>query len=740
MATEVVMPQMGESIAEGTITKWLVKVGEKVERDQPLFEISTDKVDAEIPSPAAGVLLAIHNAAGETVAVNKVVGLIGAAGETVGAAPASSPAPAPTSPSASAPAPAKAAAPVAAPTAPAPVPSKPAAQPANAPVPASAVPAPAAPQGKFDYDLVIVGSGPGGYVAAIRAGQLGLKVACIEKDPKFGGTCTHRGCIPTKALLHSAELVDQIRHAGDFGIAVGAPAIEIAKVHAYKRGVVDKSASGIESLFKKYKVEGVRGTGSLAGPNAVEVAMADGGKRTLTTRFILIATGSVPRDLRVAPSNGTTILTSDHILELERIPKSIVVLGAGAVGTEFASVFQSFGSEVTLVEMLPRVLPIEDEEVSKELERQLKKRGMKVVTGTQLTRAEVHEGGVKVTLNQSEKESTIDAEILLVAVGRAPVTERIGLDKVGLATDKGYVPVNGVHADPGAQHLCHRRRREHALARAYRFGRGDSRGRAHEGPVRPPAELRPHPLLHLLRPGGRRASASPRPRPRSAASTSASASSASWPAARRASSARPKASSRSCATRSTTRSWASTSRPARHRADRRGLRRPAGGDDDRGADAHHPRPSDPVRGGDGGRPRDAGRGDPLLSILGPLHPASAERQGQAREVGAAARASARALPPPQAQPHGRGSSDQPLPPGQGRRRPLRQPRPGGGLGRHRLRSRPRGCRRAADPQSRHHAGARRVAARGLHPVHGARHEPHRRQGLQSPFRRLRSAD
>jgi len=425
MATEVVMPQMGESIAEGTITKWLVGVGEKVERDQALFEISTDKVDAEIPSPVAGVLLAIYNPAGETVPVNKVVGLIGAAGEAATAAPA-----------ASAP-PAAAPAPIAAVPVVAPVPAAVASAPAHAP-------APAAPQGKFDYDLVIVGSGPGGYVAAIRAGQLGMKVACVEKDPKFGGTCTHRGCIPTKALLHSAELVDQIRHAGDFGIAVGEPEIEIAKVHAYKRGIVDKSASGIESLFKKYKVEGVRGHGRLAGPHSVEVTVADGSRRTLTARFLMVATGSVPRDIRVAPSNGTTILNSDHILEMERIPKSIVVLGAGAVGTEFASVFRSFGSDVTLVEMLPRILPIEDEEVGKELERQLKKRGMKVMTATQLILAEPREGGVKVTLKQGDKESTIDAEILLVAVGRAPVTEDIGLDKVGLTTDKGYLQVNGL--------------------------------------------------------------------------------------------------------------------------------------------------------------------------------------------------------------------------------------------------------------------------------------------------------
>jgi dihydrolipoamide dehydrogenase len=451
MATEVVMPQMGESIAEGTITKWLVSVGEKVERDQPLFEISTDKVDAEIPSPAAGVLLEIRHGAGETVSVQAVVATIGAAGEKPGA-PAAAPAPAPVAVPVAASAPeAKAAKPAAAPPPVAAVPGGAPAPPplaTAAPVPpplatAAPVPPPAAPAGKFDYDLVIVGSGPGGYVAAIRAGQLGLRVACVEKDPKFGGTCTHRGCIPTKALLHSAEVLDQIRHAGDFGIEVAGPGLDIAKVHAYKRGIVDKSASGIQSLFKKYKVEGIQGLGRLVGANAVEVTAADGGKRTLSTRYVVIATGSVPREIRIAPSDGHRIVTSDHVLELERVPKSIVVLGAGAVGTEFASIYRSFGSDVTLVEMLPRALPIEDEEVSKELERQLKKRGIKVLTSTTLTAAEPVEGGVKVTLKQADKESVVETELLLVAVGRAPVTGDIGLESIGIATEKGYVPIDG---------------------------------------------------------------------------------------------------------------------------------------------------------------------------------------------------------------------------------------------------------------------------------------------------------
>ncbi len=428
MATEVVMPQMGESIAEGTITKWLVQVGDKVDRDQPLFEISTDKVDAEIPSPAAGTLLEVRFPAGATVPVQTVVALLGVAGESTAAA---APAPAAAPASATAPAPA----PI-----PAPAPAPVAAAPAAAAKPVAA-PAPA-PAGAFDYDLVVLGSGPGGYVAAIRAAQLGMKVACIEKDPKYGGTCLLRGCIPTKALLHSAEVFDTMKHAADFGIFGSEPTVDMARVQAYKSKVVDLNAKGVGALFKQNKIEGVQGFGRIAGANRVEVETAEG-KRTLTTRFTLVATGSVPREIRVAPTDGVQVVNSDHILELDRVPKSLIVLGAGAVGTEFASIFASFGSEVTLVEMLPRVLPIEDEEVSKELDRQLRKRGLTVMTAATLESVEKTETGVRAQVTQKDKAKTLEAEMLLVAVGRAPVTDGIGLESVGVATERGYVPVDG---------------------------------------------------------------------------------------------------------------------------------------------------------------------------------------------------------------------------------------------------------------------------------------------------------
>ena len=302
-----------------------------------------------------------------------------------------------------------------------------------------------------DFDLIIIGSGPGGYVPGIRAGQLGLKVAVVEKNPKLGGTCLHRGCIPTKALLHTASLLDEIRGVAEHGIQVPAPTLDIARAHDRKRKVVDKNARGIEALFKKYKVTGMmQGTGRLVGPHQVEVDGKDG-KRVLSTRFVMIATGSVPRDVPIAPADGERVLNSDHVLLLERVPKSIAVLGAGAVGTEFASLYASFGSEVTLIEMLPRILPIEDEEVSAELERALRKRKIKVLTGARLTAAERTAAGVRLTLERQgkagtpktpETPETIEAELLLSAVGRSPVTGGIGLEALGIELERGYVKVN----------------------------------------------------------------------------------------------------------------------------------------------------------------------------------------------------------------------------------------------------------------------------------------------------------
>ncbi len=293
-----------------------------------------------------------------------------------------------------------------------------------------------------DFDLIILGSGPGGYVAGIRAGQLGLKVAVVEKDAKLGGTCLHRGCIPTKALLHTASVLDEIRHAGELGIEVGAPTLDVGRAQARKRKILDKNAKGIEFLFKKNQVQGIRGFGKVTGPHQVEVEH-EGERRTYSTRFVLVATGSVPRDLPVAPADGVRVLNSDHVLELERVPASMVVLGAGAVGTEFASIFASFGCRVTLVEMLPRILPLEDEEVSEELRRQLRKRGIEILTDTRLAEVDAAGAALRLAAERGGEKLELEAETLLVAVGRRPLATGIGLEELGVAFDRGYVEVDG---------------------------------------------------------------------------------------------------------------------------------------------------------------------------------------------------------------------------------------------------------------------------------------------------------
>jgi len=294
-----------------------------------------------------------------------------------------------------------------------------------------------------EYDLMVIGSGPGGYVAAIRAAQLGLSVAVVEKDPKFGGTCLHRGCIPTKALLHTASMLDEIRQASGIGIEVATPALNLEKAHAYKDQVVSKNAKGVEFLFKKNKIDGLHGFGRLTGRNEVTVE-GDGEVQVYAARNILIATGSVPRDIPIAPVDGKHILSSDHALNLsDRVPESMVVLGAGAVGTEFASIYASFGSRVTLVEMLPRLLPIEDEDVSKELAKAFRKRKIQVMTETALKSVTTSDAGVVMSLEKKGGEAMeLAAEVLLVAVGRAPVSSGLGLEELGVKTERGYIEVN----------------------------------------------------------------------------------------------------------------------------------------------------------------------------------------------------------------------------------------------------------------------------------------------------------
>jgi dihydrolipoamide dehydrogenase len=292
------------------------------------------------------------------------------------------------------------------------------------------------------YDLIVIGSGPGGYSAAVRAGQYGLKTAIIEKDAKLGGTCLHVGCIPTKALLHTADMWHFATHSADEGITIDKPALNFPKVMERKNGIVSKHAKGVEFLMKKNKVEWIKGYATIKGPGKVEVK-TEKGTDVLTTKNILIATGSVARMLPGLTPDPDFILTNIEILNLQAVPKSLMIIGAGAVGVEFASIFNRFGTEVSIFEALPRIVPVEDEEVSKELERVFKKDKIRVETGAKCS--DVQKTGtsvkMKVTLANGKVED-VEAEKLLVAIGRAPNTSGIGLESTKVRSERGFIFVN----------------------------------------------------------------------------------------------------------------------------------------------------------------------------------------------------------------------------------------------------------------------------------------------------------
>jgi dihydrolipoamide dehydrogenase len=292
------------------------------------------------------------------------------------------------------------------------------------------------------YDVVIIGSGPGGYVAGIRAGQLGMKVAVIEKDPFVGGTCTHRGCIPTKALLENADVFEKIHRAKEFGINVGGVQLDFKAGQDRKQQVVDKNAKGIEFLFKKNKVERLVGFGRIADRGVVEVTAEGQQPRRLATKNIILAMGSVPKDLPHIKSDGKRIINSDHILLLQEVPKSMLVIGAGAVGCEFASIYSRFGTKMTIVEVMPQLLPIEDEEITKEFTRLFKKKGIEVYTDAKVDSAQVSDGGVKVAVTTKGKQQTFDVDVVLSATGRRAVTENCGLEKTKVKVEGGYVQVD----------------------------------------------------------------------------------------------------------------------------------------------------------------------------------------------------------------------------------------------------------------------------------------------------------
>lgn len=284
-------------------------------------------------------------------------------------------------------------------------------------------------------DVAILGGGNAGYAAALRAAQLGLSVTLVERD-KVGGTCLHRGCIPTKALLHSADLVEQIRSAGDFGVLTSEPNVDWGKVLSYKDSVVSRMFKGLQSIIKARKVNLIDGQGRLASSSGIEVE----GKETVEADAVILASGSFARSLPFIEIDGKAFITSDHALNLEDIPSSVIVIGAGAVGLEFASLYASFGADVTIIEALDRLAPGEDEEVSKELTRQFSRRGIKSFAGAKVEAVTTVNSSAEVGFVTADgKEQKLTADRCLVAVGRGPVSEGMGYEEAGIKLDRGFV-------------------------------------------------------------------------------------------------------------------------------------------------------------------------------------------------------------------------------------------------------------------------------------------------------------
>jgi dihydrolipoamide dehydrogenase len=301
------------------------------------------------------------------------------------------------------------------------------------------------------FDLIVLGGGTGGYSAAFRAGQLGLRVALVDDQPKIGGTCLHWGCIPTKAMLESAELYERVRRAADYGVNVENPSFDYAVVAKRRQQVVDRLAKGLGSLVKKNKVEYIRGRGTLKGGKKISVATindegAPDGERTLDASDVILASGSRVKSLPGLEPDGKRIVTSDEVATGDTLPKSIIVVGAGAVGVEFASFFHDAGVEVTVLEYLPAVTPLEDAEISKELERSFTRRGIKVMTSARFDTSSVKadDDGVSVMVGkEGEEPKELRAEQMLVATGRAPNSDNVGLESTRAKVEKGFVQVDG---------------------------------------------------------------------------------------------------------------------------------------------------------------------------------------------------------------------------------------------------------------------------------------------------------
>jgi dihydrolipoamide dehydrogenase len=281
------------------------------------------------------------------------------------------------------------------------------------------------------YDVIVLGSGPGGYPAAIRASQLGKKVAIVERE-SLGGICLNWGCIPTKALLKSAQVFEYAKHAKDYGIKIDSAIAEFEEVIKRSRGVADKMSKGIQFLMKKNKIDVIMGNGKLLTPTKLEVTAADNSKQTLDAKNIILATGGRARQLPTMPIDGKKIIGYREAMTLPGQPKSMIICGSGAIGSEFAYFYNSMGTKVTIVEFLPRILPVEDEDISKEMEKQFKKQGMTIMTSSEVTKVDTTGAGVKATVKTATGEVVLEADILLSAVGVIANIENLGLEALGI--------------------------------------------------------------------------------------------------------------------------------------------------------------------------------------------------------------------------------------------------------------------------------------------------------------------
>ncbi len=409
MPVEIKVPTLGESVTTATVSRWLKQPGEAVAADEPVVELETDKVSVEVNAPQAGALGAHAVAEGDEIEVGAMLSTI----EDVGAA--------------------------------APKPAPPAETPASASSPAK----PSAPEpapkpdasGPTDYDLIVLGAGPGGYVAAIRAAQLGLKVACVEKRATLGGTCLNVGCIPSKAMLQSSENFEDVRdHFAEHGINVEGVTLDLARMQHRKGDVVSANVKGIEFLFKKNGVTWLKGEGTLGRPGRVTV-----GDKTHTARHVIIATGSESIPLPGVAIDEKRIVTSTGALELDRVPGHLVVIGGGYIGLELGTVWRRLGAEITVVEYLDRLVPGMDGEIGKTFQRVLGKQGIKFQLSTKVTG--VAEAGDKLTVSlepaKGGETSTLEADIVLVAIGRRPRLDGVDVEALGLALDdRGRIAID----------------------------------------------------------------------------------------------------------------------------------------------------------------------------------------------------------------------------------------------------------------------------------------------------------